>query len=252
MIIPRWSLLAGGAVVCALCGTAPASSISFSLANPGSDTVQSGTEVTLRVEATFDTRLSAVAFALSASGDTALTLVDRSLNPTGANGLTYVSLTWQEPFEENLPHDLIASSITEVAVDNEFDMAPGGASDGLPPGSGVLLEEITVKPLGVGTVTVLLSNIAAAHTTGPPDGALFDIADIGSGSVVLTVTSPPGDFDGDGDVDLADLANFVGCMTGPDNGPVDPPACNTFDFDWDNDVDTDDFGGFQSGFTGSF
>ncbi|MCK4660838.1 MAG: hypothetical protein KAV82_15065 [Phycisphaerae bacterium] len=246
----RLSLLVSGLLVCAVCGTTLASSsISFSLVNPGSDTVRSGTEVTLEVRATFDTRLSAVAFDLSASGEVSLTMVGRSLDPTGASGLTYVSMTSQDPFESNLPHDLIVSPITEVAYDNDFDAAPGGASDGLAPGSNVLLEGITVQPTGGGTVTVSLSNVVAAHTTGPPDGALFDIASIGAGSVVLTVALP-GDFNGDGDVDLTDFAQFGACMTGPDNDPV-APGCDMFDFDWDDDVDTDDFGGFQVAFTGS-
>jgi hypothetical protein len=236
-----------------MCGAALAgSSIALSLINPGSSTVQSGTEVTLEVQATFDTRLSAVAFDMSASGDVAMMMMTgRSLDPVGANGLTYVSTTAQDPFESNLPHDLKASAITEVAYDNDFDMAPGGATDGLSPGTGVLIEQVTVKPLGTGDVTVSLSNVQAAHTTGPPDGALFDVMSIGAGSVILTSTSPPGDTDGDGDVDLDDLDDFVGCMTGPESGPIGP-GCDAVDFDTDDDVDTDDFGDFQMVFTGSY
>ncbi|MFH0982293.1 MAG: M28 family peptidase [Planctomycetota bacterium] len=66
----------------------------------------------------------------------------------------------------------------------------------------------------------------------------------------------PGDFDGDGDVDLADYAVFADCMAGPETTPAPaPPATaqdclNVFDFDVDSDVDLTDFAGFQEGFTG--
>jgi hypothetical protein len=60
----------------------------------------------------------------------------------------------------------------------------------------------------------------------------------------------PGDFDGDGDVDLDDYAAYVGCVTGPAAGGV-TPDCETFDFNLDNDVDLCDFAQFQKAFTGS-
>ena len=225
------------------------SSITFSLSNPGSGVVSLGTDVLLEVRATFDTRLSAAAFSLSASGPAGASLIARSLNPTGPNGLTYVSLTSQDPFQSNLPHDLVAAPLIEAAYDNDFGSVPGGASDGLPAGSNVLIETITVRPAQVGTVTVSISNVSAAHTTGNPNGSQFDGATVAGGSVVLTVTGP-GDGDQDGDVDLADAANFMGCMTGPNAGPVGSP-CTPFDFNTDTDVDLQDFGGFQVVFTGS-
>lgn len=225
------------------------SSITFSLSNPGSGAVAPGTDVVLELRATFDTRLSAAAFSLSASGSAGASLIARSLNPTGPNGLTYVSRTSQDPFQSNLPHDLVASPLIEVGYDNDFGGTPGGASDGLAPGSNVLIETITVRPAQPGTVTISLSNVSAAHTTGSPDGSQFDTATVGSGSVVLTVFGP-GDSDQDGDVDLADAANFTGCMTGPNAGPVGQ-SCTTFDFNTDTDVDLDDFSDFQVVFTGS-
>ena len=60
----------------------------------------------------------------------------------------------------------------------------------------------------------------------------------------------PGDGDSDGDVDLADLAEFVGCMCGPEVGPV-LEECQPFDFDADDDVDLEDYAEFQVVFTGA-
>jgi hypothetical protein len=65
-----------------------------------------------------------------------------------------------------------------------------------------------------------------------------------------------GDFDGDGDVDLADFAGFETTLAGPETLPNPPaPEClpvylEAFDFDGDHDVDLFDFGAFQKEFTG--
>jgi hypothetical protein len=56
-----------------------------------------------------------------------------------------------------------------------------------------------------------------------------------------------GDFDGDGDVDLADHLKFVECLAGPENAPsptppIPPQKClDVFDTDADGDVDLVDF-----------
>ncbi len=61
----------------------------------------------------------------------------------------------------------------------------------------------------------------------------------------------PGDLDGDGEVNLPDVAAFVGCLDGP-GGIGANPACGLADFDPaaapDADVDLHDFAGFQSRF----
>ena len=54
-----------------------------------------------------------------------------------------------------------------------------------------------------------------------------------------------GDYDCDEVVDLADLANWNACMTGPDNGPYNP-GCEAFDFEFDGDVDLADLAEFQT------
>jgi gluconolactonase len=51
----------------------------------------------------------------------------------------------------------------------------------------------------------------------------------------------PGDFDGDGDVDVTDIGQFDVCMTGANAGPV-APGCELVDVDTDGDVDMTDFG----------
>lgn len=62
---------------------------------------------------------------------------------------------------------------------------------------------------------------------------------------------PPqqGDFDGDGDADLDDYAEFEGCLTGPGGG-LAQPTCACGDFGGDQDVDLEDFREFQEAFTG--
>ncbi len=67
---------------------------------------------------------------------------------------------------------------------------------------------------------------------------------------------PRGDWNGDGNVTLADFPQFIECMSGPIGAPgfVSPsPEClNAFDFDTpDGDVDLQDFAAFQRAFTGS-
>jgi hypothetical protein len=60
---------------------------------------------------------------------------------------------------------------------------------------------------------------------------------------------PDGDFDGDGDVDLADYGGFQRCFTGPGAGSI-APGCERVDFDSDVDVDLDDYAEFEVRFTG--
>jgi len=61
---------------------------------------------------------------------------------------------------------------------------------------------------------------------------------------VPAVIAPFGDFDADGDVDVADYAAFEPCFTGPD--ATEPPSgCEPFDADVDGNIDLADFSVFQ-------
>ncbi len=62
-------------------------------------------------------------------------------------------------------------------------------------------------------------------------------------------TTGTGDYDSDGDVDLADFANLQDCFTGEDGGAPEA-GCGVFRFDADQDVDLDDFAEFAIVFTG--
>ena len=57
-------------------------------------------------------------------------------------------------------------------------------------------------------------------------------------------------FDGDCDVDVADVEVFATCVSGPGIEHNGAPACLTADFDNDDDVDLTDFGIFQRCYSG--
>jgi alkaline phosphatase len=59
----------------------------------------------------------------------------------------------------------------------------------------------------------------------------------------------PGDFDDDGDVDVADFGRFQACFNGP-NRPLPESGCESADLDTDGDADLADFGTFQACFNG--
>jgi len=76
-------------------------------------------------------------------------------------------------------------------------------------------------------------------------------------AAVGTILVPPnklmafagtGDFEPDGDVDLADFARFEICFTGP--GGALAPGCEPGDFEGDGDIDCDDWAQFPLVWTG--
>lgn len=62
-------------------------------------------------------------------------------------------------------------------------------------------------------------------------------------------TDATGDYDHDGDADLADFAGFQRCFTGPSAGPL-AGACVLCDLDLDEDIDPADFAAFALVLTG--
>ncbi|HSW46024.1 MAG TPA: hypothetical protein VLM89_10680 [Phycisphaerae bacterium] len=66
----------------------------------------------------------------------------------------------------------------------------------------------------------------------------------------MAASAPPGDFDGDTDVDGDDFASFEACFTGPAIGPP-TPICIDADMDCDGDVDQSDFGLVQRCYSGT-
>ncbi|MCB9849297.1 MAG: hypothetical protein H6817_01180 [Phycisphaerales bacterium] len=106
------------------------------------------------------------------------------------------------------------------------------------------------------TLTLIASGISA--NSKDLDGEIDDSAwydtqllpsgdGIPGGDSVLTVYHRLGDYDGDGDVDAADLNEDVDCLTGPGNyAPLSD--CAAFDFDVDGDVDLHDFRAFQAAY----
>ncbi len=98
--------------------------------------------------------------------------------------------------------------------------------------------EITV-PVNAGTYWLVVGPLAAT-----------DLAACGKRytAVVLNANAPPGDGNGDGNVDLFDLDLWNACLASP--GSTAPPACLVFDFDGDQDVDWADNAVFQQLFGG--
>lgn len=101
---------------------------------------------------------------------------------------------------------------------------------------------------------LLIQNYIVLHDLddGVPDGRVvlpnvavnFDLFDVNHSGVIdeldVLLVGPPGDLDGDGDVDLLDCAALQGCASGA-GAPHAPGACGLADIDMDGDVDGEDF-----------
>ena len=254
----KLAVIVGVAVALGGAVAARAASITLSLEYGGSATVPAGAVVAVEVRGDFDTRLAAVGFTVVASGNASATVMERSASPTTPGGLTYVSKTSQAPFVSDLPHDLAVAPLDEVLLDMSFDSQPGGPTDGLAPGGGVLVDSLQIGVDGAGTVQLFLAGASAAHTylaAEGPAAELFDSVQIdpSAGSITLQVL-PDGDFDGDGDVDLGDYEQFLACLNGP-NVTTPPPSCSPeqfvrADLDGDGDCDLADAASFADRFTG--
>ncbi len=214
--------------------------------------------ITLEIRADFDAPLTALQFKVATSGTGAVSVTARSANPQQLGGLTYLSRLSQAPFQSGLPHNLKTTPLREVFYDANFDGAPEGATDGLPIGSSVLIETLTLRADQPGEVRVTLANIEAVTTSGHPDGTLFETATLDPQQAEITIligNVPTRDANADGTVDLEDHAQFADCMTAPCpmSGCANPQystqnACGIFDSDQDGDVDLEDAGEMQATF----
>lgn len=143
-----------------------------------------------------------------------------------------------------------------------FD-ALGGTQAMTGPNGGVLEGTINLREQYGALPTVI--HLAMAPYATPDGGALIHQSQVpasvnSDGNIdplefvevrLCSIGGPtvPGDFDEDCDVDAADVALFIACLTGPDAGELSPD-CADRDLDSDGDVDQSDFGIFQECLTG--
>ena len=123
---------------------------------------------------------------------------------------------------------------------NDFSIAgtgPGGSGDG------AWTFEIPAQGSGHQGETLLFF-LRADDSIGNP------AFDSNSEALYAIVIGLPGDWDGDGDVDLTDYAALADCLTGPEAGPPGS-GCDVLDFDVDADIDLADFASFQAAFADS-
>ena len=207
--------------------TSGQTAVSVSLVNPGASSVPAGIAFDLEVIATFDRRLTAVSFQLSASGDAGAQITGRSADPDEPNGLTYISITSQDPFEANLPHDFAAGPLLEVLTDMDYDDLPGGDLDGLLPGSDVLIEHVQITPTGSGSLTLTLSDLEAISTQDDPDSVLFDSMVIDQDAVTVTVTASawtghPADTGYNWSIQIEEVTGYGSCWKTGGTWPLEP------------------------------
>ncbi len=82
------------------------------------------------------------------------------------------------------------------------------------------------------------------------DGDVDAVAVVDMGAYEYSPVIEAADFDADGDVDLADFAQFTRCFNGPENPPA-PDCAVDADLDNDDDVDADDFVIFEQNLAAS-
>lgn len=223
-----------------------ASDAVYSLSSLDGPNVISGSQVTLQVTSTYDVTLASTAYKLTADATGHGIVMARGVEP----GLHYVGTDpgAPDPFlpELGLPHDLNpATPLVEVLPALEQAWRPGVANDGVAAGTDILLETLTVKLIGRGTITISLTAPDAAETQSDPGGALFETVSTAPGGDAVTFNlALDADFDDDNDVDLTEFGTFQACFSGA-GVPADT-GCALCDFDGDTDVDRADYALFQS------
>lgn len=137
-----------------------------------------------------------------------------------------------------------------IAVAGDVDGVDQFAVSGVLPGGLVSLVLNGCGDLSLDVVLVGGEIVFSSERGGlGVEEALQFIAPGESFFVRLTLNQACGDADGDGDIDVRDFEEFLGCFTGP-GVPIDDP-CRPFDFDRDADADYADFAAMQVKFTGA-
>jgi len=119
------------------------------------------------------------------------------------------------------------------------------------------VDDLVSQALASGADKVALRFQVDPDTEDTTNQAFIDALDSNPTSKpYLSIALPrvPGDFNGDGDVDLDDFAELSPCLTAPCTQPpcvphlYDSAACGRGDFDNDGDIDLTDFAVFQLNF----
>jgi CxxC motif-containing protein (DUF1111 family) len=103
-------------------------------------------------------------------------------------------------------------------------------------------------------VTAAIMAHGQAGSEAKPSVDLFDALNGPDTAAVIAFLDSLGrrefDHDGNGSIDTADQATFIGCFTGPGSFYTPDDPCSISDLDLDGNVDCDDYQGFEAAFLG--
>jgi hypothetical protein len=225
----------------------------FSIAGSDGQQVVEGDAISMTVTATIDQVMAGCAYTLTAGGDAGAVITSRAVNTSGLYYLATDDMDFPNQ-DADLPWDLNTSGpVTEVLTGLRYAYWPGDPSDGLMPGTDVVVATYEIQVTGTGWLTLTLADPAAVETQNDPDGLPFDFVSVDPAAASVQVCVLPGydgaDLTGDHAVDLADYALMQRCYTGAGGGPVQG-ECLAADLDDDTDVDLDDYAVVRENLTG--
>lgn len=133
----------------------------------------------------------------------------------------------------------VAFELEGLPCSDSIDLAEQGVIEGDIAG--------TVSVSGGVATVVFAPSVVIPFDEANPDTGSIAIDGMVSGSDIVP-SKGDGDFDGDQDVDLIDLAEFLVCFDGDGSGLL--PGCGAGDLDGQEDVDLADLGLFNAVITG--